>query len=138
MPAVDVVDQSWVGVRPTRLAPALAETARWRRWWPDLDLQVAEWRGPKGMRWTVRTTADGRFRGSMEVWLQPVFDGAVAHYFLRLDPVEPAGLPTERESQRLVERHRLRAKRVMWELADTLDPDRLARLAGPVRPESTG
>ena len=98
MPVVDVVDQSWIGVGPARVARALEETRHWKRWWPDFDLRVAEWRGAKGVRWTVRSTADGRFRGSMEVWLQPLFDGVVAHYFLRLDPVDATGLPTEREA----------------------------------------
>ena len=42
-----------------------------------------------GIRWTV----SGPLDGTMEVWLEPVLDGAVIHYFLHC---EPAGVPPER------------------------------------------
>ena len=129
MPEVDVVDSTWIDVGPATLAAEIAEPASWPRWWPDLVLQVDEWRGSKGMRWFVRSARNGLATGSMEVWLQPVDDGTVAHYFLRLDGTgAPLG---RRERERLVHEYRVRAKQVFWGLSDRLDPGRLARVGGP-------
>ncbi len=129
MPDVDVVDDTWFGVAPRVLAPYVADRANWRRWWPDLALQVEQARGPKGMRWTVSSAAGGRLTGSMEIWLQDVDDGTVAHFFLRLNGV---GRPlSPRERMRYEHRYRVRMKTVFWALADRLDPARIARLAGP-------
>jgi hypothetical protein len=89
MPSVDVVDETFLAVEPAAVAAELASPARWRVLWPDLDLEVATDRGEKGVRWTVR----GALVGSMEVWLEPVLDGTVLHYFLRADPPGPDGTP---------------------------------------------
>lgn len=89
MPSVDVVDETFLAVAPAVVAAELAAPARWRALWPDLDLEVATDRGDKGVRWTVR----GALVGSMEVWLEPVLDGTVLHYFLRADPPGPDGTP---------------------------------------------
>jgi hypothetical protein len=129
MPEIDVVDATWIDVGPASLAVVLAEPANWRRWWPDLVLQVDEWRGRKGMRWFVRSGRDGTLTGSMEVWLQAIDDGTVAHFFLRLDGVARPLRRQERE--RLAHEYRVRMKRVFWALSDRLDPGRLARVAGP-------
>ena len=129
MPQVDIVDDTWFGVPPRVLAPYVADPANWRRWWPDLSLQVIEWRGPKGVRWTVPAAAGGKLKGSMEVWLQDVDDGTIAHFFLRLDSV---GRPLSRRERVRYERgYRTTTKSVFWALADRLDPGRIARLAGP-------
>jgi hypothetical protein len=130
MPEVDVVDDTWFGVAPRVLAPYVADPTSWRRWWPDLSLQVAEWRGQKGMRWTVPAAAAGKLAGSMEIWLQDVDDGTVAHFFLRLDGVRRP--LTRRERARYERAYRVRMKSVFWALADRLDPGRIARLAGPL------
>src|SRR5262249_40638263 len=87
MPEVDVVDATWLGVRPSVLATVVADPRNWRRWWPDLDLVVDQWRGPKGVRWSVSSGRNGAVVGSMEVWLEAADDGTVAHFFLRLDGV---------------------------------------------------
>jgi hypothetical protein len=87
MPSVDVVDETFVAVPPEVVAAEFAAPARWLRLWPDLRLEVVTDRGPAGMRWTV----DGALVGSMEVWLEPVLDGTVVHYFLRADPPGPDG-----------------------------------------------
>jgi hypothetical protein len=131
MPDIDVVDSTWICVRPAVLAAILAEAADWRRWWPELDLALEEWRGDKGVRWTVRPGED-RLAGSMEVWLEAAFDGVVAHYFLRLDRVDgrPVG---RRRARRLTDAHRRRTKQLFWTLGDQLDPGRLQRSAPPAR-----
>ena len=126
---VDVLDATWIGVPPTAIAALVADPANWQRWWPDLDLEAAELRGPKGVRWIVRSALGGRAAGSMEVWLQEQDDGTVAHFFLRLDGTHR---PLSQRERRVTEHDfRVRIKRVMWALGDRLDPGRLARVAGP-------
>jgi hypothetical protein len=128
LPAIDVVDSTWFAARPTVVAAIVAEPGNWRRWWPDLVLEVDEWRGDKGMRWTV-PSARGRaagLSGSAEVWLEPMFDGVVAHFFLRLDPPAGRGV-SDRKRDRITRDYRLRTKNAFWALADQLDPERLAR-----------
>lgn len=79
---VDLVDETYVVVPPQRLAPVFADPRTWAQWWPDLTLEVAEDRGPKGVRWRV----SGSLAGTGEVWLEPYRDGTVVHLYLRLDP----------------------------------------------------
>lgn len=129
MPAVDILDSTWIGAPPAAVATIVADPANWRRWWPDLDLVADEWRGPKGMRWTVRPTSSGE-SGSMEVWLEPAFDGVVLHYFLRLDAADGRRLGRSRRA-RLAGFHRRRAKSAFWAVGDQLDPGRTARIAAP-------
>lgn len=129
MPDVDVIDSSWIGAAPGAVAPLIADASRWNSWWPDLELRASEYRGAKGVRWLVRSAQNGRFSGSMEVWLEPVADGVVAHYFLRLDAI--GDRPPARECERLVHHYRTQTKQAMWSLSDTLDPGRIARVSAP-------
>jgi len=131
VPAVDVVDSTWICARPAAVAAVVAEPSNWRRWWPDLVVEVDEWRGNKGVRWTVKAPR-AKASGTMEVWLEPAFDGVVAHYFLRLDP-DPGTRMSLRRGQRWANAHRRRIKQVFWSLGDRLDPSRLARVAAPDR-----
>ncbi|MDP9116204.1 MAG: polyketide cyclase / dehydrase and lipid transport [Actinomycetota bacterium] len=129
MPAIDIVDSTWICARPAVVAAVVAEPANWRRWWPDLELTVDEWRGDRGVRWTVPRSADG-LRGSMEVWLEQALDGVVLHYFLRLDPPDGARL-SRAGAVRRATMHRRRIKRIFWSLSDELDPGRLQRTSAP-------
>jgi hypothetical protein len=81
VPTVDVIDETFLAVPPSSVAAAFADPRAWRRFWPDLDLAVYADRGAEGLRWTVR----GALVGTMEVWLEPMLDGTVLHYFLRAD-----------------------------------------------------
>jgi len=81
VPAVDVIDETFLAVPQSTVKAAFADPRAWRRFWPDLDLAVYADRGDEGVRWTVR----GALVGTMEVWLEPVLDGTVLHYFLRAD-----------------------------------------------------
>lgn len=128
MPAIDIVDSTWFAARPATVAAIVAEPANWRRWWPDLTLQVDEWRKQKGVRWRVPSVGGvGRgLSGSAEVWLEPMFDGVVAHFFLRLDPPHGQRL-RRRRAARIADRYRRRTKLAFWALADELDPGRVTR-----------
>ena len=80
--SIQVADQTFVAAAPAKVASRLSVPARWRAWWPDLVLGVREDRAEKGVRWTVA----GPLTGTMEVWLEPVLDGTVLHYFLHAEP----------------------------------------------------
>ena len=120
MPSVDVMDETFLVAPPARVAAELADPAQWRRLWPDLDLGVLADRGEKGIRWRVR----GTWTGSMEVWLEPVLDGTVLHYFLRVDPVEPPPRWGRRAAEREGLLRQRAAKRLAFALKDRLEADR--------------
>lgn len=124
MPLVDIVDETFLVAPPPAVAARFADPTAWRRYWPDLILSVYADRGPEGLRWTVR----GTLVGTMEVWLEPVLDGTVLHYFLRADPANPTS--TRRV---LRERHRrqLAAKRIALELKTLLEDGRPAGCPPP-------
>jgi len=138
VPDIDVLDSTWICARPTDVATIVAEPSNWRRWWPRLDLVVDEWRGDKGVRWLVREGEGGTLAGSMEVWLEQVFDGVVAHFFLRLNATGgtdgTGGGPLRRRRARRIEhRYRTEVKALFWSIGDQLDPGRLARVSRPRR-----
>jgi hypothetical protein len=117
VPAVDVIDETFLAVPPGSVAAAFADPRAWRRFWPDLRLELYADRGVEGARWTVR----GALVGTMEVWLEPVLDGTVLHYFLRADfPPGVAGRPLKEISRR-----QRAAKAVALDLKFTLEDGRL-------------
>ncbi|HEY3710128.1 MAG TPA: polyketide cyclase / dehydrase and lipid transport [Amycolatopsis sp.] len=122
-PALDLVDETFIVVPPSTVAAAFADPAAWRRYWPDLHLKVYTDRGDKGLRWTVT----GALVGTMEVWLEPVLDGTVLHYFLRATPTGPGGAPRElnlRELRREFDRRARAAKELTLGLKDVLEDGR--------------
>lgn len=123
MPSVDVHDETFLAVPPPALAEVFADPARCRRFWPDLELGVYADRGREGRRWTVR----GSLIGTMEVWLEPVLDGTVLHYFLRADPAGPDGHPrplSGRAAVAEIGRRQLAAKALAFRLKDQLEGGR--------------
>jgi hypothetical protein len=132
MPRIDVIDSTWIPLAPESVAVHVAEPANWRRWWPGLELTVHERRGAKGVRWTVgsvQSAADGGLAGTAEVWLQPMFDGVIAHFFLRLDP-KPGRRLNARRARHIERIYRWNTKRAFWALADQGDPHRMDRARG--------
>jgi hypothetical protein len=113
-PAVDIADETFLRVPAAVLAPVVADTASWITWWPDLVPHVTRDRGAKGQQWAVT----GALVGSMEVWLEPVGDGTVVHWYLRADPPSPL---SARRVRRLRERRVLAWKRHMFVLKDRLE-----------------
>ncbi|MDT7580403.1 MAG: hypothetical protein QOK35_1667 [Pseudonocardiales bacterium] len=137
MPAIEVVDSTWIAAPAATVAAIIAEPGNWRRWWPGLELEVTELRAVKGVRWAVPSVAGHPgLSGSAEVWLEPLAEGVVAHFFLRLDAA--AGrVASRRSAERVAHEYRLRTKTAFWALADRLDPARMQRHVSAEHPAST-
>jgi hypothetical protein len=121
VPSVDVIDETFLAVPASTVAAAFADPRAWRRFWPDLDLAVYADRGVEGVRWTVR----GALVGTMEVWLEPMLDGTVLHYFLRADfPPGAVGKPL-----REIARRQRAAKAVALDLKFVLEDGRKPGIA---------
>lgn len=121
---IQIADATYVAADGARVGAAVAEASNWRRWWPDLWLQVVEDRADKGIRWTVT----GALTGTMEVWLEPMRDGlegVVLHYFLH---AEPTGLAAWQLAKlnlaKVVHRRRVAGKNMAFELKATLERSR--------------
>jgi len=113
-PVIDVADDTFLRVPPEVLAPIVADSGWWIRWWPDLVPHVTRNRGVKGQQWTVT----GALRGSMEIWLEPVAGGTVVHWYLRVDP---ARAMRPRRLRRARERRIRSWKSDMYALKDRLE-----------------
>lgn len=130
MPAVDLVDETFIVADRTVLAAEVADPESWARWWPELTLTVFMDRGLDGIRWSVSGDA---WCGSLEIWLEPVGDGVLVHHYARLDPVDratggPLPLPVDARGWRRAARERARRarrwKQSAWEMKDRLERDR--------------
>ena len=129
MNSIQVADETFVAADPAAVGRAVADDASWRRWWPDLRLEVIENRADKGMRWAVT----GPLTGTMEVWLEPVLDGVVLHYFLHAEPSGAAAWQLARMNlARITHRRRVAGKNMAFEVKRTLEATRpvgVSRLA---------
>lgn len=121
MHSIQVADETFVAAAGTRVGAAIADPARWRRWWPDLRLTVVEDRADKGIRWTVA----GPLAGTMEIWLEPVLDGVVLHYFLHAEPtgVSANDLATM-DLAKLTHQRRVAGKRMSFGIKSELEAAR--------------
>ncbi|MGO9924571.1 MAG: polyketide cyclase / dehydrase and lipid transport [Mycobacterium sp.] len=121
MNSIQIGDQTYIAADGARVGAALADQSCWRRWWPDLRLQVVEDRADKGIRWVVT----GALTGTMEVWLEPSMDGVVLHYFLH---AEPTGLAAWQMAKlnlaTLTHRRRVAGKKMAFEVKRTLERSR--------------
>jgi hypothetical protein len=108
---------------------AVGDRADWRRWFPDLLLEVIEDRADKGVRWTVT----GSLTGTMEIWLEPVLDGVVLHYFLHAEPAGAAAWQLAKmDLPGMTHRRRVAGKRMAFEVKNTLEATRPVGLAPTV------
>jgi hypothetical protein len=119
VPDLDLVDETFLAVPPKLVAVVFAEPASWRRFWPDLALEVYSDRGDQGLRWTTR----GALVGTMEVWLEPMLDGTLLHYFLRADLPE-GSRRRARDLRRERTRRQLAAKALALDLKAQLEDGR--------------
>ncbi|MFD6199639.1 polyketide cyclase / dehydrase and lipid transport [Mycobacteriaceae bacterium NPDC060252] len=121
MNSIQVADQTFIAADPADIGRAISNPADWRRWWPDLQLNVVEERGEKGIRWTVA----GAVTGTMEVWLEPALDGAILHYFLH---AEPAGVSAAQAAKlnlaKLNHARRIAGKRFAFGVKQRLEASR--------------
>jgi hypothetical protein len=117
VPTVDLIDETYVVAAPEAVAAAIHDRARWAVWWPGLALTVFMDRGVAGIRWSVA----GPLVGSAELWLEPVGDGVVVHYYLRVDLARPVRSP-----DRVRRRHALAWKQHANRLKDELEGGRPA------------
>jgi hypothetical protein len=122
--SIQVADQTFVAAQGAAIADILAGPNNWRRWWPDLTLDVREDRGDKGIRWSVA----GALAGTMEVWLQPSLDGVILHYLLHAEP-QPAGRMSARELLAANRVRRVAGKNMSFEVKARLEAGRPAGVA---------
>lgn len=129
MNSIQIADETFVAADPVDVGRAVADPASWQRWWPDLRLAVVEDRGPAGQRWTVA----GPLSGTMEVWLEPVLDGVVLHYFLHAEPSGAAAWQLAKLNlAKLNHERRIAGKEMAFEVKRTLEASRplgVSRLA---------
>lgn len=129
MAGIDLVDETFIAAPAASLAPIVADPQRWHQWWPDLALTVFMDRGDAGQRWSMT----GALIGSCEIWLEPVADGTLVHYYLRGEPAaadgrSPQPFPDDHRGWRAADRVRRRRalawKRQIWALKDEVEGGR--------------
>jgi hypothetical protein len=129
MNSIQIADETFVAADPAEVGRAVADPASWRRWWPDLLLTAVEDRGGLGHRWTVA----GALTGTMEIWLEPVLDGVVLHYFLHAEPAGVAAWQLAKMNlAKMNHRRRVAGKNMAFEVKRTLEATRpvgVSRLA---------
>lgn len=116
---IQIADETFVAADPAAVGSAVGDRAAWRRWFPDLLLEVVEDRADKGVRWTT----SGPLTGTMEIWLEPVLDGVVLHYFLHAEPTGNAG-PAKVNAAKLNHQRRVAGKRMAFEVKNRLEASR--------------
>ncbi|TDU87027.1 ribosome-associated toxin RatA of RatAB toxin-antitoxin module [Kribbella voronezhensis] len=126
MPSLDISCDDLVVADPAYVAERLGADTLWREWWPELTLTPSERRGREGVRWAVT----GAAIGTAEWWLEPVRDGVVVHWYLRVDP---AGSTRPRRLRKLKEQYVARYRERLWRFKDELES---GRAAGEGRPDS--
>ena len=118
---IQVADETFVAAGPAAVGRAVGDRAAWRRWFPDLLLDVVEDRSDKGVRWTVT----GPLTGTMEIWLEPVLDGVILHYYLHAEPAGAAAWQLAKmDVPAMTYRRRVAGKRMAFEVKNTLESSR--------------
>jgi hypothetical protein len=121
MNSIQIADEMYIGADAARVGAAVADPQSWRRWWPDLRLQVVEDRAEKGIRWAVT----GALTGTMEVWLEPLMDGVLLHYFVHAEPTGAAAWQLAKMNlAKMAHRRRVAGKKMAFEVKTTLERTR--------------
>jgi ribosome-associated toxin RatA of RatAB toxin-antitoxin module len=119
MPSLDISCDDLVVADPAYVAARLGADTLWREWWPELTLTPSERRGLEGVRWAVT----GAAIGTAEWWLEPVRDGVVVHWYLRVDPAKRS---STRSLNKLKERYVARYRNRIWRFKDEVESGRAA------------
>jgi hypothetical protein len=128
MHSIQIADQTFVAADPADVGKAVSDVTKWRRWWPDLWLEVVEDRGEAGIRWAVT----GALTGTMEVWLEPVLDGAILHYFLHAEPAGVAAWQLAKMNlAKATHQRRVAGKQMAFEVKTTLERTRQVGASRP-------
>jgi hypothetical protein len=121
MHSIQVADQTFIAADAAGVGKAVSDPASWRRWWPDLRLDVVEDRRDKGIRWTVT----GALTGTMEVWLEPMLDGVILNYLLHAEPAGAAAWQLARmDLAKATHRRRVAGKQMAFEVKMALERTR--------------
>jgi hypothetical protein len=115
--SIQVADETFVVGDSAAVGAAVGDRSSWRRWFPDLMLEVVEDRADRGIRWTVA----GALNGTMEVWLEPSLDGVILHYFLHAEPPVGSGKVDLADRNH---RRRVAGKRMAFEVKNALEASR--------------
>jgi hypothetical protein len=107
---IDVVDDTFIRATPETIRARFDDEHWLGQVWPHLDRAVVRDRGPKGIRWRV----GGQVEGEMEIWIEPYWDGAILHHYIR-------GTRSRRAPRNVASRHTLRWKRAVHGLKDSLE-----------------
>jgi hypothetical protein len=119
--SIQISDETFVAADGAHVGAAIADRSSWRRWWPDLRLEVVEDRAEKGIRWSVT----GALTGTMEIWLEPSLDGVVLHYFLHAEPSGVAAWQLAKMNlAKTTHRRRVAGKKMAFEVKTTLERSR--------------
>ncbi len=121
MHSIQVADETFVAADPVVVGKAVGDRASWRRWWPDLRLQVVEDRAEQGLRWAVT----GALTGTMEIWLEPRLDGVLLHYFMHAEPSGVSAWQLARMNlAKMTHRRRVAGKEMAFEIKTALERSR--------------
>jgi len=121
MHSIQIADQTFVAADPAEVGRAVSDQRSWHRWWPDLHLQVVQDRADKGIRWAV----NGALTGAMEIWLEPILDGVILHYFLHAEPAGVAAWQLARmDLARMNHQRRVAGKEMAFEVKARLEASR--------------
>lgn len=118
--SIQIADETFLAASPQQAGTAVADPSSWRRWWPDLQLQVVENRAEKGIRWTVT----GALTGTMEIWLEPSLDGVILHYFLHAEPSGAGWQLARMNLAKMTHRRRVAGKKMAFAVKETLERSR--------------
>jgi hypothetical protein len=121
MHSLQIADETFVAADSADVGRAVSDARSWRRWWPDLRLQVVEDRAEKGIRWTIT----GALTGTMEIWLEPTLDGVILHYFLHAEPAGAAARHLARMNlAKMTHQRRVAGKNMAFEVKARLEVSR--------------
>ncbi|MGZ5415426.1 MAG: hypothetical protein ACXWDC_10075 [Aeromicrobium sp.] len=120
MPALDVVDQTFILAPATELRDIFCDEQAWKAL--GMNLRCYEDRGIDGKRWTLSES----LTGTAEVWLEPSHDGVIVHVYIQADP------RSRRSRASLKRRYAVPVKRWILDVKAGYEIDRPAGVAPAV------